>query len=636
MKLCYSCMQQIENDKLHNCPHCGEPLTVDDTSSQFLKPGTILQNKFIVGRSIGAGGFGNTYIGWNQLLLCKVAIKEYYPSQFCSRRKDGVTVGVKEERMASHFRTGLHQFLEEARSIANLQDVKGIVSIYTFFEANGTGYIVMEFLEGMDVKTILKKSGNKKDYEWSRRVILTVLHTLREIHRRGVLHRDIAPDNIFVTNEGVIKLIDFGAAKHASELANLRADIVLKQGYAPIEQYSRTAQQGPYTDLYAAAALFYRMLTGMKPLPANERLVQDSLIPPSQMGVELPEQAELAMMCCLNVQPQYRLQSADEFMEALDGSHFIPVYEPEWILPPAPPERNGIFRSFSKLSVGVKVILLLAVLCLIGGTSAGIYFLTQPEKSQQVAADNRLIIPNCQGMTEEEAVEVLNSMGLTAFSDPIYEYSTTEPEGTVISQNVPAGSAATGEEQIQLTVSGGQHQFTVEDCSTMSRQEAENFFTSKGVEVRTEETYSEELEKDALVSQTIGQGELFIIGESNSPVVLVYSLGKKSDYEYKMPDLKGLSVAKAKENLKKKGITLKVVTGKDDVYSDVPKGKVSRQSPKKGKTVNIREDEEVVLLISKGSKPTPKPTVAPRRTSRPTENENSSIGVDEFSNSIFY
>lgn len=633
MKLCYSCMQQIENEKLHNCPHCGEPLAVGDTSPQFLKPGTVLQNKFIVGKSIGAGGFGNTYIGWNQLLLCKVAIKEYYPSQFCSRRDDGVTVGVKEERMAPHFQTGLQQFLEEARSVANLQDVKGIVSIYTFFEANGTGYIVMEFLEGMDVKTILKKSGNKKDYEWSRRVILTVLHTLRDIHRRGVLHRDIAPDNIFVTNEGVIKLIDFGAAKHASELANLRADIVLKQGYAPIEQYSRTAPQGPYTDLYAVAALFYRMLTGMKPLPANERIEQDSLIPPSQMGIELPEQAEMAMMCCLNVQPQYRLQSADEFMEALDGSHFIPVYEPEWILPPAPPERNGIFRSFSTLSVGVKVILILVILCLIGGSSAGIYFLTRPEKSQQVAADNRLIIPNCQGMTEAEAAEVLKNVGITTLSDPVYEYSTTEPEGTVINQNVTAGSAVTGEEQVQLTVSGGQHQFTVADCSTMSRHEAELFFSSKGVEVQIEETYSEELEKDALVSQTIGQGELFVIGESASPVVLVYSLGRKSDYEYKMPDLKGLSVAKAKEKLKDKGITVKVVTEKDDAYSSVSKGKVSVQSPQKGETVNIREDKEVVLIISRGPKPTPKPTTRPKPTVRPSvtkqpKQERESVGMD--------
>lgn len=213
MKRCYGCMQPIENEKLHTCPHCGASLDLEAVPPQFLQPGTVLQNKFIVGKAIGSGGFGNTYIGWNETLLCKVAIKEFYPGQICERDSDGITVRPKDAKSAHHFRTGLQSFLEEARSVANLQDIKGVVAIYTFFEQNGTGYIVMEYLEGMDVKSILKQSGNKKDYEWCRRVILTVLHTLKDIHKRGVLHRDIAPDNVFVTNEGVIKLIDFGCRK---------------------------------------------------------------------------------------------------------------------------------------------------------------------------------------------------------------------------------------------------------------------------------------------------------------------------------------------------------------------------------------------------------------------------------------
>ncbi len=632
MKLCYSCMQQIENNKLHTCPHCGEPLAVGDIPSRFLHPGTVLQGKFIVGKAIGSGGFGNTYIGWNQLLLCKVAIKEFYPAHICMRQPDSALVGVREERMLPNFQAGLRQFLEEARSVANLQDIKGVVSIYTFFEANGTGYIVMEYLEGMDVKAILKRSGDKKDYRWSRRVILTVLHTLRDIHKRGVLHRDIAPDNIFVTKEGVIKLIDFGAAKHASELANVQAEVVLKQGYAPIEQYSRSAPQGPYTDLYAVAALFYRMLTGMKPLPAIERLEQDGLIPPSQIGVELPEQAEMAIMCCLNIQPQYRLQSADDFMEALDGANFIPVYEPKWILPPAPPERGIFFRKIAGLSVGIKVLLILLVLGLLGGSSAGIYFLTRQEKSQQVASDQQILVPNCEGQTKEEAEALLNEEGLTVSDNPVYEYSSTVSEGTVMGQSVSAGTRLTGEEEIQLTVSGGTHQFTVADCSGMSRQEAEDFFRSKGVEVQVEEDYSEEQKKDALVSQTAGQGELFVIGESATPVVLVYSLGKRSDYERKMPDLSGMSIGKAKKKLKDKKITIKVETKKDSSYSSTPKGKVSRQSPKKGATVNIREDKKVTLYTSKGPKPTPKPTQRPVATSvpRPEHDAGVSMGSIDF------
>lgn len=619
MKLCYSCMQQIENNKLHNCPHCGQPLTVEDVPSQYLRPGTVLQGKFIVGKPLGAGGFGNTYIGWNKLLLCKVAIKEFYPGQICHRHEDGVTVSVSNEHTAQHFRSGLHQFLEEARSVASLQDIKGVVSIYTFFEENGTGYIVMEYLEGMDVKHILKQSGDRKDYEWSRRVILTVLHTLRDIHRRGVLHRDIAPDNIFVTKEGVIKLIDFGAAKHASQLANLRADVVLKQGYAPIEQYSKTAPQGPYTDLYAVAALFYRMLTGMKPLPANERLQQDSLIQPSQMGVELPDQAEMAIMCCLNIQPQYRLQNADEFMQALEGSHFVPVYEPKWILPPEPRHQSGWMRKLSSMRMGAKAAVFLLVLCLIGGGSAGVWLLTRPEKSEQAAAAaDRLLMPDCTGRTLEEAVQLMEGEGITKLAEPIYEFSASTEEGTVLSQSVAMGSLISADQEVQLTVSGGQHQFTVVDCASLARDQAQSFFTSKGIKVEVEETYSEELEKGFLVSQTVGQGELYVIGESTSPVVLVYSLGKKSDYERKMPDLKGMDVKKAKKKLKDKDITLKVETKRDKNYSSTPKGKISGQSPEKGSTVNVREDKKIVVFTSKGPKPTPVPTPRPRPRRTPT------------------
>ncbi len=615
MKLCYSCMQQIENEKLHTCPHCGEPLTVGETTDEQLRPGTVLQDKFIVGKALGAGGFGNTYIGWNKLLLCKVAIKEFFPGQLCRRQEDGVTVCAKDERTAPHFRAGLQRFLEEARSVANLQDIKGVVSIYTFFEANGTGYIVMEYLEGMDVKTILKHSGDKQDYEWSRRVILTVLHTLRDIHKRGVLHRDIAPDNIFVTKEGVIKLIDFGAARHASDLANMRSEVILKQGYAPIEQYSKTAPQGPYTDLYAVAALFYRMMTGMKPLPANERVQSDSLIPPSQMGITMPEQAEMAMMCCLNIQPQYRLQSADDFMEALDGITFTPVYEPEWILPPEPPERGTLMKKISGLHTGSKVALILLVLCLVGAGSVGVWQLTRTEKAEQVLTTVGRM-PDCTGKTEEEAKQLLSGEGVTEIAASTYEYSQTVPEGTVIRQNISVGSVLSGETQVQFTLSGGTSRFTMADCSSMSKENTKAFFEEKGVEVRMEESYSDEVAKDALVSQTVGAGELYVIGESVSPVILVYSVGKRSDYEKKMPDLHGLTVKAAKKKLKDKGITVKVKTKKDN-YGSTPKNKISKQVPKKGDKINIREDKEIVLYISKGPRPTPQPTQFPQPTRVP-------------------
>lgn len=618
MRLCYSCMQQIQDEKVHTCPYCGESLAISEPSPQYLPPGTVLQGKFIVGKPLGAGGFGNTYIGWSQILLRRVAIKEYYPEQITSRMPDGVTVSVTEGTMRQRFRNGLQQFLEEARSVANLQDVRGVVEIYNFFEANGTGYIVMEYLEGMDVRTILKKSGDKQDYEWCRKVILTVLYTLREIHKRGVLHRDIAPDNVFVTNEGVVKLIDFGAAKHASELANLKQDIVLKVGYAPIEQYSRTAPQGPYTDLYAVAALFYRMLTGMKPIPANERVVQDSLVVPSEMGIKLPEQAELAIMVCLNIRPEFRLQSAGEFMEALDGANFVPVYEREWILPPEAVSHSSRFGKLASLPTGIKVVACFFVLCLIGGGAVGLVSLTRQEKAVQSSSDaaGQLFVGNCVGKQWEDAVRLLQNQGFTVIAEPVYEYNPDVEEEQVTRQNIAAGESADIGEEIVLTVSGGRSRFTMPDCIGMTSAEVSDYFEQRGTVAEVREAYSDELEKGELISQSIAVGTVYSVLDSPA-LVFEYSLGARSDYEKKMPDLEGLSVKQAEKKLKDKGIVAKVKVRTDRFYSDVEKGKVVAQKPAKGKKINIREEKEIILYKSRGPKSTPVPTSKPTQTPVP-------------------
>mgnify|MGYP000849846662 FL=1 len=442
MKFCYHCMSQISNDKASTCPVCGKSLDPEEQKPRFLKPGTVLAGKFIVGYHLGSGGFGNTYIGWDQVLQRKVAIKEFYPEQYCGRGQDGLTVVMTDEKLIPRYQRGLQQFLVEARNVAALHDVQGVVEISNFFEENGTGYIIMEYLEGMDVKTILQKSGNKKDYEWSRRVILTVLYTLKEVHKRGVLHRDIAPDNIFVTKEGIVKLIDFGAAKNVTVMDSSK-DVWLKAGYAPIEQYRNTFEQGPYTDLYAVAALFYRMLTGQKPVPAIDRLEKDPLVPLSDMGISIPQQAEMAIMVCLNIMPEYRLQSAEEFMEALDGKFFIPVYEPTWILPKEKPK--GIKAKISTLPVGAKAALCLLVIALIGGIGIGVISAFHNQMQTSMANVQQVLMMDLKGKTLKEAEKEVKKLNRDYGWDlKVYASATvfdpSKEVGTVSEQSVPAGT----------------------------------------------------------------------------------------------------------------------------------------------------------------------------------------------------
>lgn len=638
MQFCYSCMHQLtdEDGEQGTCPYCAEPLDLPCDTTLYLKPGTILQEKFIVGKVLGAGGFGNTYVGWNKLLQCKVAIKEYFPRHLAARKDENVTITISNTDNQERFRTGLNQFMEEARNLASLQDVKGVTQVYTFFEENGTGYIIMEFLEGKDIKTILEQRHNQVDYDWSRRVILTVLYTLREIHAKGILHRDIAPDNIYVTNEGVIKLIDFGAAKHSAEMTNEKTEIVLKAGYAPIEQYSRLTQQGPYTDLYAVAALFYRLLTGAKPQPANERMKNDTLRTLSDLGIAIPEQAEMAIMICLNVQPKFRLQSAEEFMEALEGKYFEPVYEPEWILPETEEEKSSVVNRLGerlqKLPSVVKVGVLVGLLLLIGGGAGLIFMMGNTSKSEKVVSDSQDILPACEGISEEEAVTSLQKYDI--IPEITYRYNAEQEENQVVEMEPAAGTKISAESMVNLTVESATL-VTVLDYAGETKTDVEKALIEalgekydSGIFVYDYTSGGEK--KDVCYGQTsVGAIELDKLEEFKVQI----SWGSKESYEVKMPDLSGKTLSQARDVLRQEGLSMTVEVKKEVYNSSYDAGEIISQTVKKSTKMNTNQADQknysvpkkVEVVVSKGGKPKPTPTPSPKATPTPTQKPKATI-----------
>lgn len=627
MRFCYSCMQQLEEENIDVCPYCKKSLEIRYDATRFLKPGTVLQEKFVVGHEIGAGGFGNTYIGWNRLLERKVAIKEYFPRKLSSRTEYDATVIVSGgEKDLEHFRMGLGQFIEEARSIASLQDIRGVVQVYTYFEENGTAYIIMEYLEGMDVKEILKRRGGRMDYEWSRRVMLTVLHTLRDIHKRGVLHRDIAPDNIFVTNEGVIKLIDFGAAKSIAGKEDMQGDIVLKMGYAPVEQYKRDARQDTYTDLYAAAAMFYRLVTGIKPQPANERIKEDRLAAPSDMGINIPKEAELAIMVCLNLEPQYRLQSAQEFMDALDGSDFEPVYEPEWILPEVeeiPDSKiKGIIQRMKTWQKAAAVMVFIVIAGAVAGLAAHVVGNTKAEGVELVRTGD-IHLPQCEEADEEEAVASLEELGI--ITKITYNYNETCAGNKVVLMEPAAGSQASEGDTVSLIVDSPDY-VTIPDYKGKKENEAKSalkaLLGNKYDDGIIAYGYtSSDADKDICYGQTLS-GVAKISDISKFKVKI--SWGTEESYLVKMPELKNKTVKEAKKLLKSKGLDIKLENTKS-VYNDgIAPGDIVTQSIESGKrfnnnkadTKNYSVPAKVKVTISKGAEPTPTPK--PKPTPEPT------------------
>ncbi len=317
-KLCMGCMSKVE-DKEIPCPHCGWRDDQQELTAHQLPPQTILNGKYLLGRVLGEGGFGITYLGWDLNLDMKVAIKEYYPAGFVTREITAATTvtpfsGEKREAYIS----GLDKFVGEAKSLAKFYSLPGIVSVKDFFKENGTAYIVMEYIEGVTLKQYLQKEGGKlpvyQVLEWVKPLIVS----LSQMHAAGIIHRDISPDNVMITRNGDIKLLDFGAARDISVEGAKSLSVLLKPGYAPEEQYRTRGNQGPWTDVYALCATIYKAITGQTPPESMERMHEDSLVPPSKLGISLTGDQEAALIKGMAVLQKNRYQNMSELYEGLN------------------------------------------------------------------------------------------------------------------------------------------------------------------------------------------------------------------------------------------------------------------------------------------------------------------------------
>ena len=321
MARCMGCMAEMAEDE-RICRHCGYQKGTDVKEAYYLLPGTVLGKKYLVGRVLGYGGFGVTYIGWDHVLRRRVAVKEYLPSDFATRSYGSRRVTVFSGEAAEQFQAGLDSFLFEARRLAKFNAVAETVDIYDCFEENGSGYIVMEYLDGATVKEVLRKR-KRLSVEQARVIALSVLRGLSAVHKEGIIHRDIAPDNIFITKKGQIKILDFGAARYATAVQSKSLSVILKPGFAPEEQYRSRGEQGPWTDVYALGATVYCMITGKRPEESIQRLAEDHVKPPSELGIAIDPNIENAIMNSLNVRKEYRIPDAETFFKALRGQEDV-------------------------------------------------------------------------------------------------------------------------------------------------------------------------------------------------------------------------------------------------------------------------------------------------------------------------
>ncbi len=320
--ICYNCFKE-KPEGGGPCPCCGFDL--EENAAKYpaaLRAGTVLKGRYVIGRVLGQGGFGITYLAWDQSLEAKVAVKEYMPGEMAVRI-GGLGVQPRSAARREDFAYGKERFQEEARILARFMGQPNIAGVTDYFDENGTSYFVMDYVEGISFKTYIANAGGKVSTEEALNVMIPVLRALTAVHGEGLIHRDVTPDNIYITKDGNVKLLDFGSARYSLGDKSKSLDVILKVGYAPKEQYIRRGRQGPYTDVYSCAACLYAAITGYLPPESLERLDHDTLVPPSEAGAEIPLYLERAILKGLAVQPEDRFQTAGEFLEALESQKVV-------------------------------------------------------------------------------------------------------------------------------------------------------------------------------------------------------------------------------------------------------------------------------------------------------------------------
>ena len=289
-RICLGCMREKPTAG-GECPYCGFDAENYKHESRWLPMTSILNGRYMLGKVLGEGGFGITYIGIDLNLQHRVAIKEYFPLGLVSREMTDVTrtsVSPLTGEKGEAYNSGLQKFMEEAQGVSQFDDLDGIVTVKDFFFENTTAYMVMEYLDGITLKEYLREQGGKISGEQALEYMKPILEALQKVHEAGMIHRDISPDNIILTKDGKIKLIDFGSARAFARDENQTFTIMLKHGYAPPEQYQSKGKQGPWTDVYGICATLYKMITGEIPPNAMDRYDEDTLKSFSELEVGMP------------------------------------------------------------------------------------------------------------------------------------------------------------------------------------------------------------------------------------------------------------------------------------------------------------------------------------------------------------
>ena len=412
-------------------------------NTRCLAVNTILEGKYLVGPVLGQGGFGITYVGYDLNMETKIAIKEYFPVELVSRDTTTMhgdrVLSLSGEKSVT-YKAGLKKYVAEAQNVSQFSEIPGVVSVKDFFYANETAYIVMEFIDGISLKDYLKEKGGRLTEEETLQIMKPVLEALVQVHKAGIIHRDISPDNIMLTfKDGnvhsqieSVKLIDFGAARMTEKNDQKSLTIILKHGYAPEEQYRTHGEQGPWTDVYALCAVLYRMLTGETPVPAMDRMFQDDLKTFDKFNTKVSANTAAAILKGLAVKKGDRTQSVQELISVLYEGMKV-----RW----TSVKQNTKNRLIIAAGTTAAVIAIIGSIALIGGKSKDAEQMISASTTETAKNDTGMVSVSNENSSVENMMEFQKEEEIgeqIVFYSPMNSIAVTEaftlfcmPDGTV-------------------------------------------------------------------------------------------------------------------------------------------------------------------------------------------------------------
>lgn len=626
MKICFGCFEQYD-DSFDICPHCGYAEGTEPELATYMRPGAILNERYVIGRALGHGGFSVTYLAWDALLLHKVAIKEYLPSEYATRRPGESRLTIFSGKEGEYFQFGKEKFLDEAKRLSAFQNEAGIVHVYDCFSANETAYLVMEYLDGITLSEYLKKEAavlpqGRIAPEKAISMLTPVMLSLQRVHDSGMIHRDIAPDNIMLLKDGGVRLIDFGAARHAVHDCGKSMTVIIKDGYSPEEQYNSHSVQGPAADVYALSATLYQMITGITPPGAIERgeylqkHKRDMLPPPSKFNKAVTKTQDTAILNGMALHTQDRTQSVAELYEELTAQ--TPVRRVQETI-----RKRSSFSwpLWAKITAGV-----LAAAIAAGGV---LLYLNRKPKTDTAAEDGSYVLsPNVVNMQVVNAVTAAEDASLHLVVEGS-DYDAGVEQGRILTQNPDPGTKLAPASDLLATASLGKERpvGVMDDMSSMLKDAAEDHLTRMGLsdtQIKWEYVPSNEEMPGTIVSQSVTAGStltpssnvtISVAQPSQTPVtpvpttpsdgsgsggssgsVDISELVPSEDSYVTVRDYVGQSFDTAKADLRT--VSLYGVKCELRYHPSIPSGSIIQQSPEGGE--KILKGSGVYFVVSLG------------------------------------